>query len=149
MAIMKWGTPPGGNQNDRKAHVVGHGDGVALQHAVRGAKVEGGGNNDDTNPNHGSAVKWSTAPYTGPTVATIERETPNPWGYRSPKRAKRCMANDDTCMAWATAKSNYEYCNPHWRQSQGLTAWPSNEEPDPEPEPVATNVDPAELFGDD
>lgn len=129
MPIVKWGTPPAGTANDRHSHVVGHGEGVALVHSIRGEKVEGGGNNDDTNPNHGLATKWSTAPYRGPKVEEIEKEPPNPWGYRSPKRAKRCMGNDDTCMAWAVDKYDKEFCNAHGRQAQGLPAWPPNERP--------------------
>ena len=128
MPIMKWGTPPGGTADDRKAHVVGHGEGVALVHEVRGAKVEGSGHNDDTNPNHGLATKWSTAPYRGPKIEEpTAHEQPNPWGYRSSKRAKRCMGNNDTCMAWAVDKYDKEFCNAHGRQAAGLPAWPSNE----------------------
>jgi hypothetical protein len=113
MAIMKWGTPPGGNQHDRQAHVVGHGDGVALAHAAFGSKVEGGGA-QDLRPGVELATKFSTAPYTGPPVDEEAAATmPNPWGYRSPKRAKRCMANNDTCKGWATKASGYEFCAPH------------------------------------
>ena len=112
MAIMKWGTPPGGTQHDRQAHVVGHGDGVALAHAAFGSKVEGGGA-QDLRPGVELATKFSTAPYTGPPVDETAATMPNPWGYRSPKRAKRCMANNDTCKGWATKASGYEFCAPH------------------------------------
>jgi len=128
MAIMKWGTPPSGDMHDRHSHVVGHGDGVALAHAAFGEHVGGSGAQDLSNPNVELATKYSTAPYKGPAVKDVEEiEQPNPWGYRSPKRAKRCMANDDTCGAWATKASEYEFCYPHWRQSQGLKAWSPNE----------------------
>lgn len=141
MAVMKWGTPPGGTHHDRQAHVVGHGEGVGLVHAVRGERVGGAAAQDTGDPNHGSAVKWSTAPYRGPETGEVPEEKPNAWGYRSPKRAKRCMANGDTCKGWATEASNYMYCHPHTRLAEGKPGWPTNEKPteadlfdDPEPE---------------
>jgi hypothetical protein len=115
MAIMKWNTPPGGDQHDRQAHVVGHGDGVSLAHAAFGTKVEGGGAQGFDNPNVELATKWSTAPYKGPKVTDETTELPNVWGYRSPKRAKKCMANNDTCRAWAVNKYDGMYCNAHGR----------------------------------
>lgn len=127
MAIMKWGTPPSGNHYDNKSHVVGHGEGVALAHAAFGEKVGGGGAQDLSNPNVELATKWSTAPYKGPAIEEETHEQPNPWGYRSVKRAKRCMGNDDTCMAWAVDKYDKEFCNAHGRQAAGLPAWPPNE----------------------
>ena len=128
MAIMKWGTPPSGDADDRRAHIVGHGDGVSLQHAAFGAKVEGGGQAVSTDPNVSLATRWSTAPYTGPQLEAVDQsEPPNPWGYRSPKRAKKCMANGDTCGAWATRASNYEFCYPHSRMAEGKVAWTPNE----------------------
>jgi hypothetical protein len=128
MAVMKWGTPPSGNQDDNRAHVVGHGEGVALQHAAFGTKVEGGGQINTLGPNVELAYKYSGAPYTGPDVDVAEQdERPNVWGYRSPKRAKKCMANGDTCKAWATKSSNYEYCHPHHRLAEGKPAWSPNE----------------------
>jgi hypothetical protein len=139
MAVMKWGTPPSGNSYDRQAHVVGHGEGVSLVHAVRGEKVGGGGNQDTSDPNHGPATKWSTAPYRGPAIEDTTPEQPNPWGYRSPKREKRCMANNDTCKAFATKASGYEFCYPHSRQAQGKLAWSPNE---PKPKDLE-----ADLFG--
>jgi|SRR5215471_254041 len=139
MPIVKWGTPPSGNHNERKASVVGHGEGVSLLHAVSGERVGGGGEVDTTNPNFGRAI-LSTAPYKGPEVGERPSEPPNPWGYRSPKRAKKCMGNGDTCMAWATKKYDGQYCNAHGRQADGLPAWPSNERP-------AVEVD--DLFEDD
>lgn len=131
MPIMKWGTPPGGTHNDRKAHVVGHGEGVALVHEAFGTRVAGDAQQDTGNPNHDKATKWSTAPYTGDRVPDVEErnEPPNIWGYRSPKREKRCMGNGDTCNAWATNKYDGQYCNAHGRQSQGLPAWPNNDKP--------------------
>ena len=110
MAIMKWNTPPKGDMEDRRAHLIGHGDGVSLQHAVSGSKVEGAAL-IDSNPNYGLAIKWSTAPYREDIGAS---ETPtNPWGYRDAKRVNRCMGNDDTCMAWAVNKYDKKYCNAH------------------------------------
>lgn len=131
---MKFNTPPSGTAEDRRSHVVGHGEGVALQHAAFGALVEGAGHAETTNPNVQLATKWSTAPYTGPPMEDVEErnEPPNPWGYRSPKREKKCMANDDTCAAWATKASEYQYCYPHYRLAQGQKAWASNEKPEPE-----------------
>lgn len=130
MPIMKWGTPPSGNHYDNKSHVVGHGEGVALAHAAFGEKVGGGGAQDLSNPNVELATKWSTAPYKGPAVEEEAHEQPNPWGYRSPKREKRCMGNGDTCKAYATKGSGYEFCYPHWRQAQGKPAWSPNEKPE-------------------
>jgi hypothetical protein len=132
MAIVKWGTPPKGTVNDRRSHVVGHGEGVALVHAAFGEKVGGGGAQDLTNPNIELATKYSTAPYRGPAVPDVEQrnDPPNPWGYRSSKRVNKCMANDDTCNAWAVDKYAKEYCNAHGRKAAGLPAWPSNEKPE-------------------
>jgi hypothetical protein len=127
MGIMKWGTPPSGDANDRKSHVVGHGDNVALVHAAFGDKVQGGAQINTLDENIQIATRWSTAPYKGPPVVELDVERPNPWGYRSPKREKRCMGNDDTCMAWATARYDGQFCIPHGRQSEGLAAWPPNE----------------------
>jgi hypothetical protein len=127
MAIMKWNTPPEGTHHDRQAHVVGHGDGVALAHAAFGEKVGGSGAQDLSNPNVELATKWSTAPYTGPEVTEERAEQPNPWGYRSIKREKRCMGNNDTCKAYATNRYDGMYCNAHGRQAEGKPAWPSNE----------------------
>ena len=131
MAIMKWGTPPSGTHHDRRAHVVGHGDGVSLAHAAFGQQVGGSGAQDLSQPNIELATKYSTAPYTGPKVDDVEaqHEPPNPWGYRSIKRANKCMANDDTCNAWAVDKYDKEFCNAHGRKAAGLPAWPTNEKP--------------------
>jgi hypothetical protein len=129
MAIVKWNTPPSGNQGDRRAHVVGHGDGVALVHSAFGDKVQGGAQINTLGPNIEIATKWSTAPYRGDPT-DIPTEAPNQWGYRSPKREKRCMANDDTCMAFATKVSDFEFCYPHYRLAQGKLAWSSNEKPE-------------------
>ena len=116
MAIMKWNTPPSGDANDRRSHVVGHGDGVALQHAAFGEKVQGGTQINTGNPNYELATKWSTAPYRGPAVETAPSAQPNPWGYRDKSRANKCMGNDDTCGAWAVDKYDKEYCNAHGNQ---------------------------------
>jgi len=141
MAIVKWGTPPSGDHHERKAHVVGHGEGVSLAHAAFGDRVDGGGQMDSTNPNHGPATKWSTAPYTGPAPTTETSDPRNVWNYRSPKRAKRCMANNDTCKAWATKASDYLYCHPHSRLAEGKPGFPSNE--------VPVNDDVADLFDEE
>ena len=125
MAIMKWNTPPGGDQDDRRAHVVGHGEGVALVHAVSGDKVQGGSQINALNPNYELATKWSTAPYTGPDAPAYEKKIlPNQWGYRDPSRAKKCMGNDDTCNSWATKGS--QWCVGHKRQ-MGLAPSPGVE----------------------
>ena len=125
MPIMKWNTPPEGTHEDRRAHVVGHGDGVALQHAVSGEKVGGGTQINTTNPNYELATKWSTAPYTGPSAEVVEKQVqPNPWGYRDISRAKKCMGNDDTCNSWAMKDSMY--CVGHNRQ-RGLVSNPGAE----------------------
>jgi hypothetical protein len=134
MPILKFNKSPSGDAEDRRAHVIGHGEGVSLQHSAFGDLVEGAGHAETTNPNVQLATKWSTAPYTGPPVEDVEErnEPPNPWGYRSPKRAKKCMANDDTCAAWATKASEYQYCYPHHRLNQGRPAWSPNEKPETE-----------------
>jgi hypothetical protein len=62
------------------------------------------------------ATKYSTAPYKGPATEGVEEEQaeqPNVWGYRSVKRANKCMANNDTCKAWAVDKYDKEFCNAH------------------------------------
>ena len=114
MAIMTWNTPPSGDQHDRTAHVVGHGDNVALAHAVSGTLVEGGGQVNTLGPNIELATKWSTAPYRGDQPATDKPlPPPNAYGYRDASRQRKCMGSDDTCNAWATAKYGGQYCNAH------------------------------------
>ena len=126
MAIMKWNTPPSGDAGDRKAHVIGHGEGVSLVHAVSGEKVQGGTQINTGNPNFELATKWSTAPYRGPDAPPDEPKAaiPNPWGYRDAGRAKKCMGNDDTCNSWAMKDS--QYCVGHNRQ-RGLVSNPGVE----------------------
>jgi hypothetical protein len=134
MAIMKWNTPPQGEAKDHLAHLYGHGEGVALAHTIYGSKVEGGAAVNTLGPNIEVATRWSTAPYTGPPVGEVEEnERPNEWGYRSIKRKGKCMANDDTCKAWATKASDYEFCHPHHRLALGKPAWSPNEK-EPEAE---------------
>jgi hypothetical protein len=117
MAIMKWNTPPKGHQDDDHDHIVGHGAGVSLVHAVSGDKVGGGAQIDTGNPNYGPATKWSTAPYRGPGVdkPVQYKPEPNPYGYRDVGRAKKCMANDDTCNSWATEGNDWKWCYAHGR----------------------------------
>lgn len=116
MAIMKWGTPPSGTHDDRRAHLVGHGDNVSLQHAAFGDHVEGAASQiTDINKDYGRAIKWSTAPYRG--NAEVEgglKTTP----YRDSKRQGKCMANDDTCNGWATIGSDKKWCAPHAKQME-------------------------------
>lgn len=119
MAILKWNTPPSGDQGERKAHVVGHGEGVSLVHSAFGDKVEGAGQAVSTNPNIELATKWSTAPYRGPEVPQDKPSAPpNPFGYRDISRAKKCMGADDTCNAWAVNKYDGKYCNAHGRSGE-------------------------------
>lgn len=115
MAVMKWGTPPKGDAHDRHAHIVGHGEGVSLQHAAFGAHVEGGAQQvTDLNPNYDRATKWSTAPYRGDEeVKETPKPPPNPFGYRDASRQNKCMANDDTCNGWATVASEKKWCVAH------------------------------------
>jgi hypothetical protein len=115
VAIVKWNTPPGGDQEDRRAHIVGHGDNVKLQHTAFGDKVQGGGQVNADNPNYELATKWSTAPYRGPEVVDKPQPFRSPYGYRDPARAKKCMGSDDTCNAWAVNKYDGMYCNAHGR----------------------------------
>jgi hypothetical protein len=112
MAVMKWNTPPKGNAEDRRAHVVGHGDGVALQHAVSGEKVQGGAQISSLNPNYALASRWlSTAPYRGDEESAPK--TPNPYGYRDSSRQGKCTANSDTCNGNATHASGLKWCAGH------------------------------------
>lgn len=113
MAIMKWNTPPSGDQHDHHAHVVGHGEGVSLVHAVSGEKVQGGMQVNTINPNYELATKWSTAPYTGDLTKDNPATPTNPHGYRDPSRANKCMGNNDTCGAWAVNKYDKVFCNAH------------------------------------
>ena len=128
MAIMKWNTPPSEDRGSNSAHVVGHGEGVALQHAAFGAKVEGGAQVNTLEPNIELATKWSTAPYTGPEVDETETtEPPNPWGYRSAKRQGKCLGNEDTCKARMVARWD-PYCNAHGRMNAGLSPFDSSQD---------------------
>lgn len=116
MPVMKWGTPPSGDADDRRAHIVGHGEGVSLQHSAFGSKVEGNAAQvTDLNPNYDRATKWSTAPYTGDEEVKDDPKPPppNPFGYRDSSRQNMCMANDDTCKAWATIASGRKWCVNH------------------------------------
>ena len=117
MAIMKWNTPPGGDQEDRRAHIVGHGDGVSLQHAAFGTLVDGGGQVNTINKDHELATKWSTAPYKGPAVEEMKAAPPqNMYGYRDASRQGMCMANSDTCNAHATKASDLQWCAGHTKK---------------------------------
>jgi hypothetical protein len=115
MPVMKWGTPPSGNANERRAHIVGHGEGVSLQYEAFGSHVEGGAQQvTDLNENYGRATRWSTAPYTGEEeVEDGPKPPPNPHGYRDASRQGKCMANDDTCNGNATVASGKKWCYPH------------------------------------
>jgi hypothetical protein len=113
MAIMKWNTPPTGNEYDRHAHDGGHGENVALQHAAFGDHVEGGAQVNTLGPNVELATKWSTAPYRGDAPATVTRAPGNPYGYRDKSRQGRCIANDDTCNGFATKASGLRWCGLH------------------------------------
>jgi hypothetical protein len=117
MAIMKWGTPPKGTTEDRRAHVVGHGENVSLQHEAFGSHVAGsGGQITDLNENHALATRWSTAPYRGDEEVEFGlKAPPNPHGYRDASRVGKCMANNDTCNGNATHASGSKWCWPHSR----------------------------------
>lgn len=111
MPIMKWGTPPSGTHDDRRAHVVGHGDNVSLQHAAFGDHVEGAAAQiTDINKDYGRAIKWSTAPYKGDDEP---RPGPKTTPYRDSRRMGKCMANDDTCNGNATHASGLKWCAGH------------------------------------
>ena len=120
MAVMKWGTPPKGNAEDRRAHIVGHGEGVALQHAVSGDKVQGGAQISSLNPNYALANRWlSTAPYRGDEEVEFGLKAPtNPHGYRDASRQNKCMALDDTCGSYATVASERKWCVKHVKQME-------------------------------
>jgi hypothetical protein len=114
MAIMKWGTPPSGDANERRAHVVGHGENVALQHEAFGSKVQGGSQVNAINENYDIATRWSTAPYRGDEEIEFgHKVSPNPHGYRDASRMGKCTANGDTCNANATHKSDLQWCYGH------------------------------------
>lgn len=114
MAVMKWGTPPKGDAEDRRAHIVGHGEGVSLQHSTFGDLVQGGAQVSSLNENYDIATRWSTAPYVGEEEVDFGlRIPPNPFGYRDSSRQGKCMANDDTCNGSATRGSDYKWCYPH------------------------------------
>jgi len=114
VAILKWNTPPSGNQEDRRAHVVGHGEGIALVHTLGGERVQGGAMVNAINENFDVATKWSTAPYKGET-RQVKPLPPSPYGYRDASRVNKCMANEDTCNAFAVDKYERRYCNAHGR----------------------------------
>jgi hypothetical protein len=118
MPIMKWNTPPTGDMHDRHAHVVGHGDNVALAHAVSGSLVEGGGQTNTLGPNIELATKWSTAPYRGDQPVTdTPAPPPNAYGYRDASRVGKCTANDDTCNGNATIASDRLLCAGHQKSA--------------------------------
>jgi hypothetical protein len=114
MAIMKWGTPPKGTAEDRRSHVVGHGENVALVHEAFGSKVQGGAQMNTINPNFDRATRWSTAPYTGDEEVEFGlKASPNPHGYRDASRVGKCTANGDTCNGSATHQSGLKWCAGH------------------------------------
>jgi hypothetical protein len=111
VAILKWNTPPSGDQEDRRAHIIGHGEGVSLQHAAFGDKVQGGAQINTLNPNVELAGRWlSTAPYRGDETNEPAPPPSNPYGYRDKTRLNMCMAKDDTCGAFATEASGRQWC---------------------------------------
>ena len=132
---MKFNTPPEARIPPRASH-VGHGEGVALVHEAFGSKLQGGQQVNSLDPNYDSAIRWSTAPYTGPNAEEAEAERyVSPHGYRSSKRQGFCFGNDDTCKARATARWD-PYCNAHGRMSAGLSAFDTSldQMPDEKPE---------------
>jgi hypothetical protein len=126
MPILKWNTAPAGTQEDRRAHVVGHGDGVSLVHAVSGEKVQGQGQINTLGPNIELATKWSTAPYRGSQSPDTPAPSPptNVWGYRAPERENHCMAHNDTCNGWATKSSDRQWCIFHTPKKSSADADP-------------------------
>jgi len=83
-----------------------NGEAVVLQHAVAGDPVGGRANAPQGNTNEGSTIAqaglFSTAPYLP--------DGKHPPKQRRQGRAKKCLANEDTCNGWAGPSG---YCPPH------------------------------------
>ena len=118
MSVMKFNSPPEGKLPPR-AHVVGHGDNVSLAHAAFGDLIQGAGQINTLGENIEVAGRWlSTAPYRGPGAPPADERSapPNPFGYRDASRQGKCMANDDTCKAYATEATGKTWCTGHAKQ---------------------------------
>lgn len=76
-----------------------HGENRVLQHARVGEPLAKAGPENQRGENHAPAGQYNgNAPYVDPKAT------------KPVDRAKRCKANDDTCMGWATSTG---YCRPH------------------------------------
>lgn len=99
MPIETWKTrdneAPKGERSQR-ALAVSHGEERVLQHARVGEPMTKSAPENSRGVNHAPASQYNgNAPYKDPKAAD---------------RSKRCKANDDTCMGWATSSG---FCRPH------------------------------------
>lgn len=78
---------------------VAHGEGRVLQHALKGEPLSKvGAMNQHIEGSAPAAHYNGYAAYKDPNAV------------EPPDRTKRCKANDDTCMGWATSSG---FCRPH------------------------------------
>jgi hypothetical protein len=125
---MKWNHPPEPVE-DAKRRVVpalGHGKTIVVQAQAFGDPVFGQLAVESIGDHIQPASMYSTAPYQPDGVHSMDGQ-PAGDKPRTTKRQKRCKANNDTCMAWAT-KRYPGLCAAHGRLSEGAPAWPNNAE---------------------
>jgi hypothetical protein len=96
--IETWKTREAGEAGQGQRNLqMAHGEGVALQHTLGGDPMSGHAPVNQQGENHAPAARYN---------GYAEHKVPG----RAKGRDKRCMANDDTCMGWAT---NTGLCRPH------------------------------------
>lgn len=105
MPIETWKTREAGEAGQGQKNLqVAHGDGIALQHTLGGEPMSGHAPVNQQGENHAAAARYN---------GYAEYREPKP---KEPiDRTKRCKANNDTCMGWATSDG---FCRPH---SVGVT----------------------------
>jgi hypothetical protein len=106
MPIETWKTRDKGEDGHSQRNLaVAHGEHAVLQHKLVGEPMAKSAPENQRGENHAPAAQYNGyAPYKEPPPRPAPAE-----------RAKRCKANKDTCMGWATSTG---YCRPH---SVGMT----------------------------
>lgn len=86
----------------KRALAVSHGEDRVLQHARVGEPLTKSAPENQRGEHHASAAQYNgNAPY---------RDLAAEAKAKAENRDKRCLANDNTCMGWATSSG---YCRPH------------------------------------
>jgi hypothetical protein len=101
MPIETWKTREKGESGQGKRSLaVAHGEHAVLQHQRVGEPMAKSAPENQRGENHAPAAQYNGS-------ASYKPPPPKPDPV---ERLKRCKANKDTCMGWATSTG---YCRPH------------------------------------